>query len=158
MDPEEAANEIAPLVYAIVQKLNETQDESLKKYLRHIIYEMGRQMERFGMAEVSVAARDYIRQKAPDIDLRNRRWGHQQSFDPGRKKLHYEHMVPCSQIRDACEKANSVELVAYALAQSRIAWITKEEDEALTKAGFRSRRESPKTAYATVGIKLCNDN
>ena len=92
---------------------------------------------------------------ANHVDLSKATWHDQPKFDPGRKLLMFEHVSPVSQIREECRATSTVDEILLILWQNlRVAWITKEENKALTKLGYDSRRPTPLRAYAESGILL----
>ena len=88
------------------------------------------------------------------VDLRSVGWHDQETFDSGRKLFALEHVVPVSQLRDACLDARSEAEVAESLVRARVAWVCHEEDQALTDLGYRSDRPDPEAAYRAAGISL----
>jgi hypothetical protein len=107
------------------------------------------------VSEAALKKADSFRARMKNKDLRNHTWHSQSSFDPGRKHFHWEHMDPISAIQKSCEDAGSEEEIQQILrTRLRIAWILKEEDEKLTKLGFRNNRPDPASAYQEAGIVL----
>ena len=102
--------------------------------------------------EVSEAAFEQAR--ATGIhDLHQRTWHEQQKFDPGRKQFLVEHVRTVSALRAKCVSATDEEAVLRVLmSEVKVAWITRDEDDALTDLGYRSDR--PETAYEEAGIKI----
>jgi len=99
----------------------------------------------------SVAATQLSR----DVDLSKATWHDQPKFDLGRKLLMFEHVSPVSQIREECRAASTVDEILLILWRNlRVAWITKEENRALTKLRYASRRPTPLREYAEAGILL----
>lgn len=89
------------------------------------------------------------------VDLLRVGWHDQPRFDRGRKSFHWEHVTPLAQLRDKLAVAETVEQVQGMItAQLYVAWITKNEDQALTAAGFKSKRPRPWAAYESAGIEL----
>jgi hypothetical protein len=103
--------------------------------------------------EVSEAAlREAQRRR---VNIWEKTWHSQSSFDAGRKVFHWEHVDPVSSIQEACEAAKSEEEVLGILNRRlRIAWILKEEDQELKQLGFRSKRPDPDAAYLAAKIVL----
>ena len=54
---------------------------------------------------VSIAA--YEKSKEIDVNLLEKNWHDQPSFDVRRKIFHFEHIIPVSSLRSLCLKANS---------------------------------------------------
>ena len=88
------------------------------------------------------------------VDLEGKGWHDQSVFDPGRELFLLEHVIPVKAIRDVCLEATSEAEVESCLAATRTAWVTREEDEALTMLGYRSVRPDPRAAYEEAGISL----
>jgi hypothetical protein len=89
------------------------------------------------------------------VDLHSANWHDQHRFDPGRKQFHFEHVVPVGVLRERCKACSTPEDIGAVLANEiRLAWILKEEDAALTRLGYRSKRPDPEAAYRAAGIKL----
>jgi len=90
-----------------------------------------------------------------DVDLSKATWHGQPKFDRGLKLLMFEHVSPVSQIREERRTTSTVDEILLILWRNlRVAWITKEENKALTKLGYDSRRPTPLRAYAEAGILL----
>lgn len=103
--------------------------------------------------EVSQAAQRVAEQCGLQICEKN--WYDQSKFDPGRKLFHLEHVNPISCIRKKCEMAKSEdETLGILKTQLRIAWILKEEDDKLTRLGYRYKRDDPEGAYRAANIVL----
>jgi hypothetical protein len=92
--------------------------------------------------------------KTLDVDIRRFGWHHQYQFDRGRKQFLLEHVLPVGEIRDRCCAAASEEEVAECLAEARVAWILRSEDETLRRLGYRTKRPDPAKAYSDAGISL----
>lgn len=88
------------------------------------------------------------------VDLRTVRWHDQLKFDPGRKQFRLEHVVPVNEIRNRCLRATSATEVAGCLAEGRVAWILRNENQRLNDLGFNSKRPDPAAAYRAAGISL----
>jgi len=88
------------------------------------------------------------------LDLAVLTYAAQPAVDSGRGTFHYEHMVTISSIVAKARAAEDVEEIIDLLCTSRVAWITKAENDELTKRGYNSRRDDPEAAYAEVGIHL----
>lgn len=88
------------------------------------------------------------------VDLGTAGWHDQPKFDPGRKVFAREHVVPVNQMRAACLEAASEEDTARCLEAAQVAWVLREEDDMLTRLGFRTVRTDPRAAYRAAGISL----
>jgi len=106
-------------------------------------------------AFVSFAAGRFSDELGAKLELSRTPWHRQPSFDPGRKNLMFEHLDPINQIRSRLFSLTSAEEVIELLwRELRVTWITKEENERLTRGGFSRARENPMYAYAKCGILL----
>jgi hypothetical protein len=150
---EDAADQIAVLLYPIVVHYQNEPLETMKTYLRRIAYDMCRQMEQFCVPHVSQAAYDEATSKGI-ANLHTWRWRDQSRQDRGREVFHLEHKMPVALMRDHVLKARSVKEVAATLKSASIAWILKRENSRLEELGFRSRRDDPDDAYRQADIKL----
>jgi hypothetical protein len=107
----------------------------------------------FVVPEVSEAALKVA--KDIGVNLFKQSWHDQSAFDAGRETFHFEHVQPVSAIRDCCIKCSSEAEIHKVLKEKlRVAWILKEEDDALTHLGYRSKRDNPDIAYREVKIVL----
>ena len=106
------------------------------------------------LPEVSAEAARLAAEKG--IDLREQTWHSQPKFDPRRAVFHYEHMTPVTAIVEkVVAEAVTTDAVADVLERTlRLAWITKIEDQELSRLGFKSKRPDPAAAYAAAGIEL----
>lgn len=102
--------------------------------------------------EISEAAAAVAAERG--LDLAALTYGGQPKADPRREAFHYEHMVTISTIVAKARALADVEAIIDLLCPSRVAWITKAENDALTQGGFASERRDPDAAYAEVGIRL----
>lgn len=76
-------------------------------------------------------------------------------YDKGHKQLMHEHVVPIKEITNAIENAKDFENVNDIIDMIEIALITKEEDKALTKNGFQSKRPNGwRNCYHSCGIDI----
>lgn len=86
------------------------------------------------------------------IDLTQKNWHNQLSFDPGRKTFHFEHMTPVNHLTDLCiEKPEEIEKI---LDSCIVVWILKSEDKVLNDLGFRKKRFDPEEVYKKAKIFL----
>jgi len=88
------------------------------------------------------------------LDLAVLTYAAQPAVDPGRRTFLYEHMVTISSIVAKARATEDVEAIIDQLCASRVAWITKAENDELTKRGYNSRRDDPEAAYAEADIRL----
>ena len=72
---------------------------------------------------------------------------------------YFEHVVPVSSLVDELIALEfpTVEAVATIIGKADIAWITREENDALNSNKARSSRPNPLEAYAKANIELCPD-
>lgn len=90
-----------------------------------------------------------------DVDLFRMTWHDQHQFDEGRKEFLLEHVRPVSALRDRCVAAGTLEGVFEVLkSELRVAWILKDEDDELTRLGYRSKRPDPDAAYRHAKIEV----
>jgi hypothetical protein len=90
---------------------------------------------------------------ALNVNLEEKTWHDQHSFDPGRQLFIVEHMVTVSELRERCLRVSDQDGVLAVLTNDlRIVWILREEDERLTALKYRSKR--PATAYEEALIEL----
>ncbi|MBF0405756.1 MAG: hypothetical protein HQM10_00260 [Candidatus Riflebacteria bacterium] len=102
---------------------------------------------------VSVAANN--KAKEMGIDLKQKRWQDQNKFDKGRKTFQLEHFRTVKEIRQKCIEANNEEEVEILLrVEPKVVWILKDEDERLSRLGYRSNRPNPQLAYEAAGIVI----
>lgn len=126
---------------------------SQRSRLRESISDDIKKCSNFVIPEVSQAAFDVAHSMG--IDLREKCWHDQHSFDRGRAVFHFEHVLPVSAIREACLGARTADETTEILSEKlRVAWILKEEDRVLTEKGFRVRRTNPDEAYIASEIVL----
>ena len=105
-----------------------------------------KEMHELRPPRVSRAALEQVRHSG--IDLRSKNWHDQPLFDPGRKVLHLDHMVPVSAIRAACLREYSESGVLDILKRRLcVVCVLKSEDRELTRGGVQSRRPNPEDAY-----------
>lgn len=88
------------------------------------------------------------------LDLASLTYAAQPAVDPGRGIFHYEHMETISTIIAKARATESVEEIIALLCTSRVAWITKGENDELARLGYSSKRDDPAAAYAEAGIHL----
>jgi len=75
------------------------------------------------------------------LDLAVLTYAAQPAVDTGRGTFHYEHMVTISSIVAKARATEDVEEIIDLLCTSRVAWITKAENDELTKRGYNSRHD-----------------
>jgi hypothetical protein len=130
-----------------------TLSEKQLKRFRESISDDIRKCSNFHKRELSRAAQEQAQVIA--VDLLTQDWHDQPRFDPKRRVLQFEHIVPVLTIRKKCLSARTVEEVLSILeVEIRVAWILKEEDRRLTSLGFKSKRPDPDHAYRLARIEL----
>lgn len=101
----------------------------------------------------SVRAHDH--EKAKNVNLAEKTWHEQHSFDKGRVTFLVEHKVPVSVLRTKCIAAKSADAVLKILSDELcVVWVLREEDDELTRLKFRSKRPDSDAAYAQARIEL----
>lgn len=159
---------ITRLLYETKQEIdkgNFTEDEVTKT--KEIISEIIRKGTDLFPTEISQEAKKEFdkllaKTKSTNKKIKITKWqdlnwnNNQTKIDPGRKKLHLEHMYPVAQLRDEiCSNAKSENDVRDIFLKARVIWITKEENKKLDKIA-KSYRPDPEAIYAQVGIKILN--
>lgn len=141
-------------VHAKAVALRELQLSTMQRSrLRESISDDIKKCSNFVVPEVSDAARRQA--LALEVELDDMCWHDQGRFDANRSTFHFEHVQPVSVVRELCLSAPSAEVVTQILlANIRVAWILKSEDEKLTGLGFRTKRPDPDEAYRAAGIVL----
>ena len=95
------------------------------------------------------------RAKEKGIELEKIGWHDQTKYDKKREVFHLEHFYTVKSIRDLCINANTTQEVDIILTKNaKTIWILKEEDNRLTKLGYRSERDDPYKAYEEAGIEI----
>lgn len=131
--------------------LNKTEKARIKESISDDI----KKCSNFIKPVVSIAA--YEKSKKINVNLLEKNWHDQPSFDTGRKNgiFHFEHMIPVLSLRSLCLEANSeIEIFHILKEKLKIAWILKEEDKKLTSLGYKSNRENPEQAYSEAMIEI----
>jgi hypothetical protein len=146
---EEAADVVAPILLAMLRQYPALSPE-LRKYYGDAIYWMIRKLPICAGKASPLAITEAARLGIPT--LKNFWWEQQTKYDKARKVLHWEHVVPVGDIRDALIQLRppTLEEVKALLMTYEIAWIGKEEDRLLK----RSKRANPHEEYRRVGIHL----
>lgn len=146
---EEVSQAIAPAMVVILRGYP-GQSPAVQKYLRDTIDWMVRELPICATLASERAIAAAIALKIPT--LRGFWWHHQPKFDKGRQILHWEHVAPVSDIRNALLQIQDPDenSVSAILERYEIAWITKEEDKLLKRFG----RLSPHEEYQAAGIVL----
>ena len=102
-----------------------------------------------------ISQRAYEQAKAINLSLKDMTWHNQIKFDPGRKIFQYEHMMPVNELRKLCLQRSDVKSTIRLLREQHlVAWILKEEDQEITRLGYKQNRPDPQKAYREAGIKL----
>jgi hypothetical protein len=145
----EAVRSIAPVILQMLQQYPELSSE-MQAYYRDAICWMVRKLPICAAKASTSALEEASRLGIPT--LKNFWWEHQPNYDPKRRLLHWEHVVPVGDIRDALVELQrpSLHQVEQILLAYEIAWITKAEDKKLK----RSKRTDPHEEYRRAGIEL----
>lgn len=124
-------------------RLKESISDDIKKYTNFIPH------------RVSQAVKDSADTLQSPVNLSQMTWHDQRRFDPGRRLFIVEHKRPVNALRDECINAESCDAVEQILAERLVAaWITRAEDNELTRLGFGINRPDPCYAYNQAGIVL----
>ena len=141
----------ATSISAKVSALDLGLDENQRRRLRESISDDIRKCTDCLIPDVSRAALE--KATAVGIDLYAMGWHDQHRFDVGRTTFLFEHVVPVGVIREECiESRSESAIIDILMTRSRVAWILRTEDAALTDRGYRHKREPQ--AYSEVGIDL----
>jgi len=97
---------------------------------------------------VSVKAKEYNEQNRK-FDLQKLNYKH-----PNKEELMLEHTTPLMFFIDYLTTLPTEDIQEEVLNYSGCCWVLKEEDEQLTKLGFRSQRKDWRKAYEEAGIVL----
>jgi hypothetical protein len=151
---EEALDQVAPIIVELVKAYKATLEKtSLRKYYYKVLMLMIRELEFFVTPAVSVKAQN----QADNLgigDLARFQWDDQTTKmnDPKQKIFHFEHMKPVGDIFKELMGLEPVDVsrVHTILLQTKIAWITKDEDQRLRRVG----RIEPIDEYKRAGIDL----
>jgi hypothetical protein len=146
----------ATAIYAKAKALNDTDlaDVHRRRLLESISDDI-KKASNFHPHLMSKAARAQALAKDKGLDLSQKTWHEQHSFDPGRRLFLVEHMVPVSKVREMCCSARNEEgVLAILVDDIRVVWILRTEDEKLTELKYRSRRSSPAKAYEDARIEI----
>lgn len=146
---EEVAHELGPVLVSMLQKYPSL-SRGMQTYYRDAIYWMIRKLPICAGWASEQAVQEAQRLGIPS--LKGFWWEHQPRYDKDRAVLHWEHVVPVGDLRDALVRLEqpTAEHVRSILIRSKIAWITKEEDRRLK----RSKRLDPLEEYRQAGIRL----
>jgi len=149
----------AEAVVPLAAALGKTQPRSadwgpLSGALQHVIRKChDRQVKSHAPAGWSTAAAEVAHSLGADIRILT--WHGQPKYDPGRKRLHLDHVFPVSTVIATCVGDPRVEHVLDTLTRYRhVLWITKDENARLDDAGFKSCRPDPQAAYRKVAIHV----
>lgn len=144
----------------IFREADRSGNKRLKQWAKSTVDHACRQLEIFISPEVSVKAAKLASDRG--YSLKAMRWPFQDyAFIEGEKKkkqLHWEHVLPISCLRSRLMEVQDLEnfeLIKKVFLAYDIAWITKEENEALDRNKYRKKRpENPWEAYKNVGIDI----
>jgi hypothetical protein len=156
MDPD-FLNSMSEVSLSILQQLSRPQSAPSTKGLHTLLLTLCRNMEDVAPRNASVAAQT----RADELklgDLRNYHFDHGSKFPGGRKnsELHWEHFFPAAHLKSQLLSLvnPTTELIKPILSQSRICWITLQENSKLNSLGFKSVRPDPQLAYQQANIIL----
>jgi hypothetical protein len=139
----EALRTLRDLPRPLEQRLKESISDDLKKatnFQRHYC---------------SHAAERVAAALSRPVDLREQTWHDQGTFDPNRRLFVVEHKVTIASLRDLCRGAPDVANVLDILVDKFVVvWVLREEDDRLTRLGYRTKRPDPDAAYREAEIHL----
>ena len=144
-----AAKSIAPAILAILEQYPNA-PAHLRRYHKICLNWIVREFPA-PPTKVSVAAAAKARELGFPT-LIGVEWRHQTKYDPKRKYLLWEHMLPVADIVQLLLELRqpNKELIADVLGRYQVAWITKTQNDKLPKKG----RADPAAAYFAAGIEL----
>jgi hypothetical protein len=147
----------SPFALSIYAKASYLKHNSMSKFekarLLESISDDIKKCTTFTKPKISKAA--LVKSAVLNIDLHKMNWHNQNKFDPGRKIFHYEHYITVSNIRNICLRSeNEDDILRILISIPQIVWILKEEDNKLTKLGYRSKRSNPEEAYWKAEIEI----
>jgi len=144
----------ATAIAAKVRALRATAATSAQQQrLRESISDDIKKATNFHPHHQSVAAQDFA--SSSGIDLTGKTWHDQHHFDPKRRIFVVEHKRTVGSIRELCIQAEAEDRILEILTKEICAvWVLREEDDRLTRLGFRVRRPDPDDAYRQAGIEI----
>jgi hypothetical protein len=150
-------NSMSEVSLSILQQLSRPQSTPSTKGLHALLLTLCRNMEDVAPRNASVTAQT----RADELklgDLRNYHFDHGSKFPGGRKnsELHWEHFFPAAHLKSQLLSLvnPTTDLIKPILSQSRICWITLQENSKLNSLGFKSVRPNPQLAYQQANIIL----
>ena len=138
------------LLFDCCKKYNSTSCKEEKKSIKSIMAIIIRKNDDLKRPFKSRKAQDMFK----DIDLSNFGWHDQNKFDPKRKSLIFEHKDTVKETIKKILKANSIEEILEIISITKTVWITREENDLLTRKGFASNRPDSDLAYKECGIEI----
>jgi hypothetical protein len=156
MDPD-FINSMSEVALSIIVQLSKPQSKQSTRGLHSLLLTLCRNMEDVAPRNASVAAQT----RADELhlgDIRNYHFDHGSRFPGGRKKseLHWEHFIPAVHLKSQLLSLvnPTSDIIKPILSQSRICWITLQENSKLNSLGFKSVRPDPQLAYQQANITL----
>lgn len=124
-------------------RLKESISDDIKKYTNFVPH------------RVSQAAQAIADTLHRPVNLSEMTWHDQTGFDQDRSLFIVEHKRPVNALRHECINAESCDAVEQILAERLVAaWITRAEDNKLTRLGYGINRPDPCYAYNQARIVL----
>jgi len=145
------------IVIIYVEQYNMTKDPFIKKKLKEGLKATLRKMTDQKVNMVSEAAMIACNKK--DIDPFELLWPERNILgkdENGKSLLLWEHTTPLGELCESIISSKSKEEILKVITSySGVCWVTREEDNKLNKAGFRSSRVNGwKSAYEQCGINV----
>lgn len=132
-------------------------DKATERGVRNLLMILCRNMEDVAPRNASIKAVEMAARLGIE-DLRRLHFDDGGRIPGGRaaSRLHWEHWFPVAEMRRELMDLQkpTPEACRDVLAKARLCWILKEEDDALTSLGYRSRRPDPEAAYRAAGIEM----
>lgn len=149
---------VADIVVAIL-KLPKQSKGDVAAYQSKLLYCACRELEKLIRIDRSMAA-DAAARSVGINNLGDLKWTDTKRisrlYDVG---FHFEHSMPVGEmVRQLLALENPVKReIEKILNKAYVAWVTKDEDNLLSKKGYRSKRANWRAAYEEVGITLIED-
>lgn len=152
---------ISSISSALIAILNLPKNsDDMVRYRKKVLHCMCRELENFVIFRKSLAAQVEADRLGLE-DLARFRYSDRKSKKMGGSNsiFYFEHVVPVSSLVDELTALESptLEEVAAIIGKADVAWITREENDALDSNKTRSNRPNPLEAYAKAKIDLCPD-
>lgn len=149
---------VADIVVAIL-KLPKQCKGDVAAYQNKLLYCACRELEKLIRIDRSMAA-DAAARSVGIENLSELKWTDTKRIsklhDVG---FHFEHSMPVGEMVNQllALKNPAKQEIEQILNAAYVAWVTKDEDNLLSKKGYRSKRPNWRSAYKEVGIRLIED-